>query len=136
VEHRPDDTVALTVVGLHHDSEDEEFPLLVLRDDHGRTLEIRIGLCEAMAIQLALAGASVPRPLTHDLFVNLTDSLDTRVAYLLIDDFSQGTYYARLVMHTSGDPVKLDCRPSDGIAIALRTGVSILATAQVMEGGE
>ena len=126
---------ALTVIGIRHAGEQEP-PLLVMQDERGRHLEIYIGLCEALAIQLALNKTVVGRPLTHDLFLSIAEQLDARVEHLVIDDVSKGTYYARLLLATAEGEAPLDCRPSDGIALALRAHITIFATDAVMLGEE
>ena len=124
----------LTVESIQQ-REDKESPLLQLQDDLGRLLEIPIGLCEALAIQRAIEGQQTARPLTHDLILALADRLEAPVARLVIDDYSNGTYYARLILTSSDGPVSLDCRPSDGVALALRAKAPILASDAVMEEG-
>lgn len=123
----------LTVTGIRQINE-ETAPVLVMQDDRGRGLEIGIGLCEALAIQLALNKTPIGRPLTHDLILSLADHLETQVAQVVIDDFSKHTYFARLVLFTKDGEVSLDCRPSDGIALALRSDIPIYATEGVMIG--
>ncbi len=128
-------TYAVIVLGVRQQFEQQP-PVLLLRDELDRTLEITIGLCEALAIQLALNGTVVGRPLTHDLLLSIAEHLDTPVERVIIDDVSNNTYYARLILATPDGPVSLDCRPSDGIAVALRAHVPIEATDAVMAGGE
>jgi len=123
----------ITVIGVNQQSE-QEAPMLVLEDDLDRQFELSIGLCEALAIQLAVNGTAVGRPLTHDLLLSLADHLDATVDSMVIDDFSNGIYYARLILRTPDGPISLDCRPSDGIAVALRARVPILATDPVIAG--
>lgn len=123
----------LTVIGIRQVNE-ETAPVLVMQDDRGRSLEIGIGLCEALAIQLALNKTVVGRPLTHDLILSLADHLEAQVAQVIIDDFSKNTYFARLVLFTEDGEVSLDCRPSDGIALALRSEIPIYAAEAVMTG--
>ena len=125
----------LTVIGIRQSNEQEP-PLLVMRDDLGRNLEISIGLCEALAIQLALNKTVVGRPLTHDLILSLAEHLEAKITSVIIDDFSKGTFYARLVLETSEGEISLDCRPSDGIALAMRAEIPILAADVVMIGEE
>jgi len=124
----------LSVIGIHQREQDP--PLLVLQDERGRPLEMTIGLCEALSIEMALNGAAALRPLTHDLLLSLTEHLETPVERVVIDDYSKQTYYARFILTTPDGPVSLDCRPSDGIAVALRAHVPIEATDAVMLGEE
>lgn len=124
----------ITVFGVNQQSE-QEAPSLVL-DNHERQFEMAIGLCEALAIQLALNHTPVGRPLTHDLLLSLAEHLEAAIDSVVIDDFSKGTYYARLILRTTDGPISLDCRPSDGIALALRANVPIAATEAVILGAE
>ncbi len=123
----------LTVIGIRQAGEQDP-PVLMLHDDLDRQLDIGIGLCEALAIQLAINKTVVGRPLTHDLFLAVADHLDTRVDRVIIDDVSKGIYYARLILAGDSGEVALDCRPSDGIALALRANIPILAAEAVMHG--
>jgi len=124
----------VTVLGVQHSSE-QEAPALVLEDNLGRQFEMSpIGVCEALAIQLALSHTPVGRPLTHDLLLSLADHLLATIESVVIDDYSQGTYYARLLLRTADGPISLDCRPSDGIAVALRANIPIVATDAVIQG--
>lgn len=116
----------LSVEGIFQ-SADDETPLLRLRDDRGRLLEFPIGLCEGLAIQMALDNQYPERPFTHDLLVTIASHLDAHITRVIIDDFSNGTYYARLILTTKDGPLNLDCRPSDAVAIALRVKVPIFA---------
>jgi hypothetical protein len=122
----------LTVVGIRQPNEQK--PQLLLEDAHGRPLEIPIGLCEALAIQLALEQTKIGRPLTHDLLLVLADRLSAPVKRVVIDDLSQGTFFARLILESPDGEIGLDCRPSDGIAVALRAKIPILATEEVITG--
>jgi len=126
----------LTIAGMRK-AHNEQPPILVLQDAAQRTLEIEIGLCEMLAIQLALDKAAAGgRPLTHDLLLSIAEHLEAEIARLLIDDVSRGTYYARLILATSEGEISLDCRPSDGIALALRANAPILAAENVMQGDD
>ncbi len=126
----------ITVIGVKQ-AGDLEAPSLVLEDNLDRQFEMRpIGVCEALAIQLALNHTPVGRPLTHDLLLSLADHLEATIESVVIDDYSKGTYYARLILSTADGPISLDCRPSDGIAIALRANVPIVATESVILGEE
>lgn len=114
----------------------EASPVLLLEDDLGRTLEIAIGLCEALAIERVLEGQRAVRPLTHDLLLSLAERLEAPVDRVVIDDLSAGTYYARLILNTDDGLVSIDCRPSDGIALALRAHAPIFASDSVMATGD
>jgi len=101
-------------------------PVLVLRDASGkRSLPIWIGPAEAVAISLALEGQQPPRPMTHDLLCTVLSEVGVKAERVEISDARDQTYYARLVIRTGGESKEIDCRPSDGIAIALRVQIPI-----------
>ena len=107
---------------------------LLLEDDLERQLSIPVGACGAQAVMLAARGVRIDRPLTHELLLSLIEYLDARVDRLIIDDVSKGVYYARLELNTPDGPISLDCRPSDGLAVALRAGAPCFATNLVIQG--
>jgi uncharacterized protein len=117
-------------------------PVVILQEDGGsRVLPIWIGPAEASAIAMELAGMKFPRPLTHDLFPLLIRGLGGTLTRVLITRVHDNTYFAELVI-TRGDQVfTVDARPSDSIAIALRTRAELfttddLLTATALEGME
>lgn len=106
-------------------------PVLVLRDLAGdRYLPLWIGTSEATAISLALEGVTPPRPLTHDLLVNLVEHLDDHVLSTSITELIDGTYFAQIdfANHSA-----ISARPSDAIAVAIRCGVPIFVAQDVMD---
>ena len=117
--------IELEVEGVGQDA--NGVPVVVLRDkpQGTRVLHIWIGVLEAAAIHLELEGHHPPRPMTHDLIQSIFDELSVRVGQLVICDMRDETYYAELTLHQDGRERRLDCRPSDGIAIALRTQAPI-----------
>lgn len=112
---------------------DDEAPRVLLRDNRGRALEIAVGLCEAKAVQMGLEHETAPRPMTHDLLLVIAGQLEAQVTRVVIDDVSGGTFFARLTLTTPTEVLHLDCRPSDGIALAIRARAPILATETVIE---
>lgn len=96
-------------------------PVVILKDmDGSHYLPILIGPFEATAIALALEGAPVPRPLSHDLMRNILESLETTLEQVVIHDIKDSTFFAKLILRTNGAMQEIDARPSDGIALALR----------------
>ncbi len=95
---------------------------VVLREKGGsRQIPIVIGLVEATSIQMKIAGIEALRPLTHDLLVAVISALGAEVECLSIDDLVDGTFFAKLRLRDkAGHSVSIDCRPSDGIAVAVR----------------
>jgi hypothetical protein len=118
--------------------------VLVLREaSQGRLLMIWVGPWEASAIAMKLQGLTPERPLTHDLLVTVLQQLDATVARIVISDLADETFHARLVIDREAGSVDIDARPSDAIALAVRLGAPIYATAEVLdraatlpEGGE
>jgi len=111
--------------------------VVLLRDQQQRNLPIWIGPCEATAIWLKLAGAHassmVRRPMTHDLCLSIIERLGGRVERILIDDYSNETYYAKIQLAANGSATLVDARPSDAIALALRCGAPVWVSDQIME---
>lgn len=109
-------------------------PILILANEDGsKFLPIWIGLFEANAIATALDGRSSARPMTHDLAVNLMESLDSYLQKVVINDLEESTFYAQLIVDQGGVEVIVDSRPSDAIAIALRASVPILVAQSVLD---
>jgi bifunctional DNase/RNase len=106
---------------------------LAADNDAERVLPIFIGVAEAQAIALQLNGITPPRPMTHDLMVSLVDLFDAELDHVLIHGLQDGTFFAKLVVKCEGVIKEIDARPSDAIALALRTGTSIFVDESVME---
>jgi len=108
-------------------------PVVILKDMDGkRFLPILIGPFEATAIALALEGAPVPRPLTHDLMRTLLETLDARLEQVVIHDIRESTFFAKLIVRTNGELQEIDARPSDGIALALRMNAPIYVSDKIV----
>jgi len=109
-------------------------PVLLLKpDDDERILPISLGQTEAMAILVALQGIVLPRPMTHDLFSNVIKSLGATLAEVRITNYTNGVFFAGLVLHTKGRTIELDTRPSDAIALAIRLGAPIFVADSVFD---
>ena len=96
-------------------------------------LLIWIGPTEAEAIAVKMQGMSVPRPLTHDLLVDLVKSVGGAVQHILVSDLQNETFYARIVIKVGDQLHEIDSRPSDAMAVAVRAEVPIYVSDQVME---
>ena len=117
--------ILMQVIGLTVDS-NTKTPLVVLQDESGHEiLPIWIGAMEAMAISLALSGSALPRPLTHDLMLSTLNMLGGLMEGVEIHDMRDGTYHADLLLRQGERALRVDCRPSDAIALALRVGAPI-----------
>lgn len=132
-----------------------EAQIVILKDPQNmELLPIWVGLTEGNAIRLAMEGVAPPRPLTHDLLSDLLKSLHVLMDKVLIHDISDGTYFATLYLirkktkntnnpeqyppNENNEELTVDARPSDAIALALRMGVPIYVTEEVLrkKGGE
>lgn len=108
--------------------------VVILREkDADRYLPIWIGPSEADAIALRLQDVSVARPLTHDLLRNLIEQLGARVVHIIVNDLANDTFFARIVLDVNGTTVEVDARPSDAIALAVRTDAPIFAAEDVLD---
>lgn len=101
--------------------------VIVLKEKAGeRQLPIVIGFLEASSIKMKLSGYEVPRPMTHDLLVAVIEDLGAKVEKLIVDKLIDNTFHAKLVVKLKdGTEKSIDCRPSDGVAIAVRTDAEI-----------
>lgn len=108
--------------------------VVILREkDSDRYLPIWIGPAEADAIAVRLQDVSVARPLTHDLLRNMIEQLGARVAYIVVNDLENDTFYARIVLDVNGKTLEVDSRPSDAIALAVRVDAPIFAEESVLD---
>ena len=108
--------------------------VVILRvKDADKYLPIWIGPTEADAIALKLQDVDVPRPLTHDLLGAIITSLGATVEHVLVSDLSDDTFYAKIVLKLNGSTLEIDSRPSDALALAVRTKAPIFAESSVVE---
>jgi bifunctional DNase/RNase len=125
--------IEMKVFGLALD-EESQVPVLILKDSNEQNaLPIWIGAMEAMAISLALNDVELPRPMTHDLLLNMILALDAHVVAVNVTELTDGTYYANIEVEVEGGIRRIDSRPSDAIALALRAKVPILVNEAVIE---
>ena len=108
-------------------------PVLFLKDAQSeKYLPVWIGELEASSIELAALNKSAPRPLTHDLFANVLRELGVKITKVIIDRVESRTYFATMYLEWDGRTLKIDCRPSDAIALALRDHVMIYVDDELM----
>jgi len=108
-------------------------PVVILKDLEGkRSLPILIGPFEATAIALALEGTQVPRPLSHDLMKSVIEALKAKVDRIIIHDIQENTFYAKVVLESALGNLEIDARPSDSIALALRTNSPIYVSERII----
>lgn len=124
--------VEMIVFGLALD-EESQVPILILKDKSEDVIfPIWIGAMEAMAISMALNKVAVSRPLTHDLILGVLEKMAGQLEAVEIVSIHDGTYYAELVVRTKEEVLRIDCRPSDSIALALRAQVPIRVAQEVV----
>jgi bifunctional DNase/RNase len=109
-------------------------PIVILKEIVGKqTLPIWIGLVEATAIASEIEGVRYPRPMTHDLLKDIMDKADIKVSKIEICDLRDNTYYALIHLTNRGEALSIDSRPSDAIALALRTRAPIFVSDEVLK---
>lgn len=112
-------------------------PIIILRDSEGvKVLPIWVGVFEANAIALQIENIQTPRPMTHDLLRNIIQDLRATVDRIVVCDLKENTFYAMIHLQTPSGPVAIDARPSDAIALALRTRAPILVDEKVIDNAK
>lgn len=109
-------------------------PIVILKEVEGKnSVPIWIGLLEASAIATVLEEIEFSRPMTHDLLKNIMETMNIVIERIVVDDLKDNTYYATIYMIADGRNYEIDSRPSDAIAIALRTQAKIYMEESVIE---
>jgi uncharacterized protein len=125
--------IEMTIKGLMIDPI-TNMPIIVLRDQDGqRLLPIWVGVFEANAIALQIENVQTPRPMTHDLLKNILQDLAAQVERVVVTELKENTFYALIHVKTGGQTITVDARPSDAIALALRTGSPIYVEEAVIQ---
>jgi bifunctional DNase/RNase len=126
--------VNMEVVGVRIEMPSNQ-PIVLLKEVEGsRFLPIWVGAVEATAIAFAQQGMLAQRPLTHDLIANILEAADLTMTAVQIVELKDGVFYAEIAIRTeSGNFLKISARPSDAIAIALRTKSNILADSDLLD---
>ena len=125
--------IEMTIKGLMVDPH-TNMPIVILRDKDGqRVLPIWVGIFEANAIALQIENISTPRPMTHDLLRNVIHDLKASVQKIVVSDLQDNTFYALIYLSLANDTVAIDARPSDAIALALRTRAPIFVEETVID---
>ena len=110
------------------------YAVLLQERDSSRSLPIIVGSSEAQAIALYLEGVDMPRPMTHDLLINVLETLETEINQVTIARMKNGTFFAEIeVSNAQVGEIVIDSRPSDAIAVALRTSTPIYVSDEVMD---
>jgi len=130
---KKDDSIQMSVGGLTLDPVTKT-PIVILKDaDNKLNLPIWIGLLEATAMATELEGIKMARPMTHDLLKNTLAELGGAVEFVEITELKENTYYASINLKILGKEIIIDSRPSDAIALALRTKSPIYVAKAVLE---
>jgi bifunctional DNase/RNase len=126
--------IEMTIKGLMIDPI-TNMPIIILRDQDGqRLLPIWVGVFEANAIALQIENVQTPRPMTHDLLKSMIEHLEARVERVVVCALKENTFYATIHLHAArGGQVVVDARPSDAIALALRTSAPIFVEEAVIQ---
>jgi uncharacterized protein len=112
-------------------------PIVILRDKDGqKVLPIWVGIFEANAIALQIENIATPRPMTHDLLRNVIHDLKAEVEKIVVCDLQENTFYALIYLGLNGGTVAIDARPSDAIALALRTRAPIFVEDSVIDNAK
>ena len=128
--------IEMTIKGLMVDPI-TNMPIVILKDKDGdRVLPIWVGIFEANAIALQIENIATPRPMTHDLLRNVISDLDGQVDRVVVSDLKDNTFYAVIHLTVRGERVAVDARPSDAIALALRTRAPILVEETVIDNAK
>jgi bifunctional DNase/RNase len=128
--------IEMTIKGLMVDPV-TNMPIVILKDKDGdRVLPIWVGIFEANAIALQIENVATPRPMTHDLLRNIITDLDGQVDRVVVSDLKDNTFYATIHLTVRGERVAIDARPSDAIALALRTRSPILVEENVIDNAK
>ena len=124
--------VEMKIRGLMVDPSTQQ-PIVILKDLEGNTvLPIWVGLFEASAIALEVEKASTPRPMTHDLLRNLIQGLNAQVQRVVVSELRNDTFFAVIWLEQQGEIITIDARPSDALALALRSDCPIFVSEDVL----
>ena len=128
--------IEMTIKGLMIDPI-TNMPIVILKDKEGnRILPIWVGIFEANAIALQIENIATPRPMTHDLLKNVLGDLEANVQKIVVCELKDNTFYAMIYLDREGKLIAVDSRPSDAIALALRTKSPIYVEESVVESAK
>ena len=123
----------MSIYGVSFDLVGKQPIVLLKTSDGNRYLPIWIGHPEAAAILMKLQGATAPRPLTHDLLVNILNELEVEVVRVTVTELRENTFHASITVQFNGSEIEIDSRSSDAIAVAVRAQAPIFAADEVIE---
>jgi bifunctional DNase/RNase len=123
----------MVIYGVSFDLVGKQPIVLLKTAEANKFLPIWIGHPEAAAILMKLQGATAPRPLTHDLLVNILGELDVEIVRVTVTELRENTFYASITVQQNGSELEIDSRSSDAIAVAIRAHAPIYAADSVIE---
>ena len=122
----------MVIYGVSFDMVGKQPIVLLKTVDSNKFLPIWIGHPEAAAILMKLQGASTPRPMTHDLLNDMLEQLEAKCERVSVTELRDNTFYASITLTVNGREVEIDSRPSDALALAVRSGAPIFAAEDVI----
>ncbi len=122
----------MVIYGVSFDMVGKQPIVLLKTVESNKFLPIWIGHPEAAAILMKLQGASTPRPMTHDLLCDMLGELEAKCARVSVTELRDNTFFASITLNINGGEVEIDSRPSDALAIAVRSGAPIFAAEEVI----
>ena len=123
----------MTIYGVSVDMVGKQPIVLLKTVDGNKFLPIWIGHPEAAAILMKLQGASTPRPMTHDLLSDVLEQMDAKCEKVSVTELRDNTFFASITISMNGSELEIDSRPSDALALAVRTSAPIFAADEVIE---
>jgi uncharacterized protein len=123
----------MVIYGVSFDMVGKQPIVLLKTIDGNKFLPIWIGHPEAAAILMKLQGATTPRPMTHDLIGEMINELDAQCTRVSVTELKDNTFYASITLRVNGQEVEIDSRPSDALAVAVRTSAPIFAAEEVIQ---
>ncbi len=122
----------MVIYGVSFDMVGKQPIVLLKTADGNKFLPIWIGHPEAASILMKLQGAGTPRPMTHDLLVEVLGELDAKCTQVSVTELRENTFFASITLSVNGRELEIDSRPSDAIALAVRSGAPIYASEDVI----
>ena len=122
----------MVIYGVSFDLVGKQPIVLLKTADGNKFLPIWIGHPEAAAILMKLQGATTPRPMTHDLVTDMLSQLDAHVVRICVTELRDNTFFASITLAVNGREMEIDSRPSDALALAVRSGAPIYAAEEVI----
>jgi len=126
------DVERVTIYGVSFDVASKQPIVLLKVEAKNRFLPIWIGHPEAAAILMKLQKADLPRPMTHDLLASVIERLSATVSAVVVTELRENTFYAVIQLEVDGEEIEVDSRPSDAIALAVRTDSPIYVSTELM----